>query len=132
MSNAASVRSRSVRDLASARLAFERWRSRSDRRRAIPEPLWRAAAELAREHGVSKTSRELRLDYYALARRVSPDPSPVAAGRFVEVALPALGGPPTGRLELEDGRGVRLRIELTGAAVNGLESIARALWSPTR
>jgi len=36
---------------------FERWRSAHTGRLPIPERLWRAAAELAREHGVCGTAR---------------------------------------------------------------------------
>lgn len=42
---------------------FERWRSAHTGRLPIPERLWAAAVGLAREHGVFRTSRALRLDY---------------------------------------------------------------------
>jgi hypothetical protein len=35
---------------------FERWRSAHTARLPIPERLWAAAVELAREHGVSRTA----------------------------------------------------------------------------
>jgi hypothetical protein len=50
------------RTLASVRRELERWRRDPGRRRCISAALWEAAAELAREHGVSRTARELRLD----------------------------------------------------------------------
>ena len=38
---------------------FERWRSAHTARLPIPERLWAAAVELAREHGVSRTAQAL-------------------------------------------------------------------------
>ncbi len=52
--------------LSEIRDEFERWRRDRPRGTRIPEPLWRAAAEAGRDHGVSRTAQELRLDYYAL------------------------------------------------------------------
>ena len=42
---------------------FERWRSARTARLPIPERLWAAAVELARQHGVSRTAQALRLEY---------------------------------------------------------------------
>ena len=46
------------RTLASVRRDLERWRTDPARTGRIPAALWQAAAELACEHGVSRTSRE--------------------------------------------------------------------------
>jgi len=40
---------------------FQRWRSLHTGRLPIPEPLWAAAAEVAREQGVFPTAKALRL-----------------------------------------------------------------------
>lgn len=45
---------------------FERWRSAHTGRWPIPQRLWAAAVELAREHGVFQTAKILRLDYSKL------------------------------------------------------------------
>src|SRR5208283_3521483 len=47
---------------------FERWRKSHIGRLPIPERLWRAAAELAKEHGVCRTAQVLRLEYGKLKR----------------------------------------------------------------
>jgi hypothetical protein len=71
---------------------------------------------LARTHGINRTARALRLDYYSLQKRV------VAAARpgervpeFVEL-LP--GGLPASRpeclIEVEEPGGAKLRIHLQG------------------
>ena len=66
------------------------------RRAKLPESIWDAAAELAREHGVYAVAQPLRLDYMGLKKRLGevanrrPDKSkPV----FVElIAAPAAAG----------------------------------------
>jgi hypothetical protein len=59
----------------------------------MPEPLWRAAVELAREHGVYAVAQALRVSYSSLrtwteaagaTRRASPESSAPLA-RFVEL-----------------------------------------------
>src|SRR6516164_5742828 len=56
---------------------FERWRGAHTARLPIPERLWAAAVELAREHGVSRTAQALRLEYGKL-RRLMQSARPVA------------------------------------------------------
>ena len=46
------------------------WRDNREKRTAMPEDLWRAAAELAQRHGVYRVCRALRLSYESLKRRV--------------------------------------------------------------
>ena len=48
---------------------FEQWRSAHTGRLPIPERLWTAAAELAREHGVFPTAKALHLEYGKLKDR---------------------------------------------------------------
>lgn len=121
---------RSGRTLGAVRREFERWRQDPSRAWRIPEVLWRAAVEAAREHGVSCAARELRLDYYSLQKRLGSSVQPSSG--FVEVAWPALATAPECRLELENGHGIRLRVELRGAAVADLEALASGLWGSTR
>ena len=49
---------------------FERWRKGHKARLPIPEALWSAAAEAAREHGVFRASKALHLEYGKLKRMV--------------------------------------------------------------
>jgi hypothetical protein len=116
----------SCRRLTSVRRDLDGWRQEPARTRRIPEPLWAAAVEVAREHGVAATSRELGLDYYALKKRVESSRRPL--GGFVEVAWPEMSPAAESVLELEDGHGARLRVELRGAAAAAVAAVARALW----
>ncbi len=47
---------------------FARWRKLHTGRMPIPDSLWASAAELAREHGVFRTAKVLRLEYGKLKR----------------------------------------------------------------
>jgi len=50
---------------------FERWRKSHRGRLPIPAPLWAAAAEVAREHGLFRTAKTLRLEHNKLKRMVA-------------------------------------------------------------
>ncbi len=124
--------------LSDVRRQFEHWRRSRKRGTRIPEALWRAAAEAGQEHGVSKTAQALRLDYYALKKRVESVPKKRPAGaspsevQFLEIPLGASSGRPECVVEFEDGQGARLRVELQGAALAELETVARSLWNLAR
>jgi len=124
-----------------ARQQLERWRSTRAHRSPIPEPLWAAAVQLARQHGIFATARALRLDYTRLKARVESAPfksrtSVVRSKRafrraappsFVELIAPRPGSAPECRVELEGPRG-RMRIEFKGMAMAELVALSRALW----
>ena len=120
---------------------FERWRSAHTGRLPIPERLWTAATELAREHGVFPTAKALRLEYGMLKQRVEAV-VPAAKARaavsrrtrsrprpptFVELLAPRPGSSPECRVELEGPRG-RMRVEFKGLATAELVALSRALW----
>lgn len=99
---------------------FEDWRRTRRGKLPIPEPLWAAAAELARSHGVRKTAQVLRLEYKKLKqltdeqaggkplrRRRSP-----ALATFTELLSPATVVAEC-VIELEGPRG-KLRIQWKG------------------
>ena len=120
---------------------FERWRSAHTGRLPIPERLWAAATELAREHGVFPTAKALRLEYGKLKQRVEAA-VPAAKARaavphharlrsqpptFVELLAPRPSGSPECRVELEGPRG-RMRVDFKGIATAELVALSRALW----
>jgi hypothetical protein len=47
---------------------LEQWRKTRKHRARIPERLWKAAVRVARKHGLHRTARALRLDYYSDGR----------------------------------------------------------------
>jgi hypothetical protein len=78
-------------DIDEVRVQLQEWRQTRRHRSRIPEAIWTSATTLARAHGVAKISRALRLDYYALRRRLGPAPEtpPSDSPRFVERVLSA-------------------------------------------
>lgn len=52
------------------RQRIEHWRRTRERRTRMPETLWTAAAQLAREHGLWAMSQALRLSYESLRQSV--------------------------------------------------------------
>jgi len=115
---------------------FERWRKSHVGRQPIPEGLWRAATELANEHGVCRTAEVLHLEYGKLrrlaesavvSRRGSAAKTPRTS--FVELVAPATMGGLECVIELEGPRG-KLRIQWKGTAAPDLASLSRSLWEP--
>lgn len=121
---------------------LDAWRSSPERGRRIPEHLWKAAAGVAREFGLYRTARFLRLDYYGLVKRVDalqglsgPGSSGgggklPATGQTAFVELPA---PATlvcqCLIELADGRGASMRMHLQGAEYPNIVALGRSFWS---
>lgn len=129
---------------------FERWRGAHAGRLPIPERLWAAGVELAREHGVFHTARALRLEYGKLKRllesadRVAEGPRTKgrlargrAAGRrrvrftappaFMELMTSPAAGQSECLIELEGRRG-KMRIQWKGTSAPDLGGLSRALW----
>ena len=55
---------------------LRQFRSTHPVRTRLPEPLWQAAVELARQHGIYMVAHSLRLDYSNLQKRLGGVPSP--------------------------------------------------------
>ncbi len=125
--------------LSSVHREFVHWRSRRSRGQRIPKDLWSSAVDLAHEHGVSQTAQALGLDYYALKKRVEVESSVEVESKatapvveFLELPLAAASPSASCVVELEDGRGARLRVALEGTATREVEAVARALWAASR
>lgn len=132
----ATVRTEEAR-IGQLRRRLDSWRE-AGRGRRIPEPLWTAAAELARGVGVHRVSRALRLNYYNLKRRaeakVPPKPArkrtKAPSPRFVEVEIPSQTAPVTGcELEVSGRAGSRLTVRLARVDASEIAMIAKSLWS---
>jgi hypothetical protein len=116
---------------------FERWRSSHQTRLPIPPALWAAAAAAAREHGVFRTAKILRLEYAKL-KRMTKSAAPVkrraaSPAEFLELVAPevAPAGPGLTEcvIELEGPRG-KMRVQWKGAAAPDLAGLSRGLWEP--
>ncbi len=100
----------------------------------IPEPLWAAAAELARSHGVCQTAQVLRLEYNKLKQLTDGQAGrkPVrhrrapAPATFMEL-VPSPTAAAECVIELEGPRG-KLRIQWKGTTAPDLAGLSRVLW----
>ena len=120
--------------LARGRRCFERWRRTHKPPTRLPEHLWSLAAELAREYGISRTARTLRLEYNGLKKRIeclaSDDASPVTPPPpFLELLPSGMHSTVECTLEREDAQGVKIRIHLKGRELPDLAALSRSLWS---
>lgn len=108
----------------------------------LPEPLWEAAAEVARSEGVGATARALRVDRWRLAARIAVAPGPpVSTGEaapagvdaFVEIDASQLClSPQRVVVRFESGEGDRLEVELAEAATVDVVALAHAFFGGRR
>jgi hypothetical protein len=102
----------------------------------LPEPLWAAAAEVARSEGVGATARALRVDRWRLAARTEaaePDGGTVPSGGFVEIDASQLClSPQRVVVRFESGEGDRLEVELGEAATVDVVALAHAFFGRRR
>jgi len=126
-----------TKEFGAVKKQFEEWRGKRKERTRIPEELWKIATKEAQEHGINRVSAQLKLNYYALKRRVKPSPPPVEtksakAKRFVEIPPTSLRRKATCAVEVEDGNGKKLRVEVDGIRFGDVEMLARRLWRENR
>lgn len=108
---------------------FEAWRNGHQGRLPIPEALWAAAADVAREHGVFRTAKVLHLEYSKLKRMTESAAAPGAPSQtptFLEL-VPQPVSPAECLIELEGPRG-KMRIQWKGATAPDLAGLSRVLW----
>jgi hypothetical protein len=98
---------------------LDQFRSTQSIRTKLPEPLWQAAVELARQHGVYAVAHPLRLDYVGLKKRLggSPRPRPnTTKPAFVELVARPAAVPDECVIEFESSRGSKMRIQWKAVA----------------
>lgn len=92
---------------------LEEHRRMQPRRAKLPESIWAAAAELAREHGVYAVAQALRLDYMGLKKRLGEAASRRPGNSkpvFVELIAPPPAKCEECLIEFESERGDKMRI----------------------
>jgi hypothetical protein len=95
---------------------LERFRSANPTRMRLPEPLWQAAVNLARQYGIWRTAKPLRLDYMGLKKRLAcADLPPVKRAKlapsFIELVPPPAVTTGECVIEFELPGGARMRIQ---------------------
>lgn len=110
---------------------LEQFRSSHAHRARIPEALWRAAVELARQHGLNAIAHPLRLDYMGLKRRlagiteIAEKKQPRSPG-FVEWIAPHLAAGAECVIEFESQSAGKMRIQWKGSGALDWSSLLRA------
>ena len=114
--------------IAQLQLQLDEIRSTRPRGKRLPDSVWQAAVELAREHGVYSVARHLRLDYAGLKKRLSG----VSRRRktrkptFVELFTPPSAMLGECLIEFESLRGGKVRIQWKAATSPDWMSLLRA------
>ena len=122
--------------LEGVRRRFEGWRRTRKVRTHIPERLWASAVKLATRYGIHRTAKVLRVDYYALKKRVeqgaaviaSRVPAKRATAEFLELPSAPWAGSGECSLELENAGGAKLRVHLKGFEAPDLAALSRSFW----
>ncbi len=112
---------------------LDQFRSTRRRRTKLPESLWQAAVELARQHGVYSVAQPLRLDYMGLKKRLGEPSSPrrkAPRSAFVELIPPPPATLEECVLELESCNGAKMRIQWKATAPPDWAGLLRA-WRET-
>ena len=107
---------------------LDQFRSTQPRRTKLPESLWQAAVELARQHGVYSVAHPLRLDYVGLKKRLGP--ASTGRRRATKPAFVELIGPNRALeecvIDVESSGGSKMRIQWKTAAPPDWASLLRA------
>ena len=116
-------------DLVRGQSRFRAWRAQRKPGVRIPQPLWAMAIRLVKTHGVSRTSAALGLDYYSLKKRAEATAAPPRSSdpAFLELTPPMLVAKQC-RLELDNGSGATMRVQLVGYDAADVEALSRSFW----
>jgi hypothetical protein len=115
--------------IAQLQLQLNEIRSTRPRGKRLPDSVWQAAVELAREHGVYSVARHLRLDYAGLKKRlggVSHRRRKARKPAFVELMAPPSAMQGECWIEFESLRGSKVRIQWKAATSPDWMSLLRA------
>ena len=111
---------------------LEKHRNSKGKGHRLPSGIWRSAAELAREHGVSLVARALSLDYYTLKEKAAAagvSPGELVSPAFVELRLSSSDRVNSGvTIELHSESGDRMTMRLP--MLDGLDAVelVQAFW----
>ena len=108
---------------------LDEFRSTQPHRTKLPETLWQAAVELARQHGVYAVAHPLRLDYTGLKKRLDGVPGSLkqaAKPAFVELIAEHPATMADCVIEFESSVGSKMRIHWTASTAPDWISLFRA------
>jgi len=116
-------------NLDEVRVKFKQWRNRCDKRKAIPEALWEAAASLYPAHSLHRISKALRLNHTKLKHYVQGPPPDLSmpTASFIEVDFAGPASPCKGIVEMRHQNGAGMTMQVTDS--RDLIKLARLFWS---
>jgi hypothetical protein len=103
---------------------LDQFRSTQPRRTKLPESLWQAAVELARQYGVYPVAHPLRLDYTGLKKRLSG--IPIVRRKATKPAFVELIAPQECVIEFESPSGNKMRVQWKASTPHDWASLLRA------
>lgn len=113
--------------------AFASWRESRVAGARIPKSLWDRAVKLARKHGVGRIATALKLDYYALKKRmerVDDSSGVISPATFVELSPHAsAAGASECTIDLQDGGGASMRLHIKGADLPDILELTHRFWT---
>ena len=114
---------------------FVQWRQQSGpgHRRRIPHGFWEDASVLARQQGVYKVARTLRLDYATLKKRVGANADrqhPPLTDPFVELRMPDSEATAENVIELVNRQGARMTLRLPPSCRQTVVDLAEVFLRP--
>jgi hypothetical protein len=111
---------------------LDQFRSTQTQRTKLPEPLWQAAVELARQHGIYPVAAHpLRLDYMGLKRRLGGVPAlrgKASKPTFVELTAPSVVPLAEYAIDFECPSGRKMRIQWKASAPPDWVGLLRGKW----
>ena len=115
---------------------LEQFRSTRPVRTKLPESLWQAAVEWARQHGIYAVAHPLRLDYTRLKQRLDGIPSQSRRPKpdkpaFVELIGSGAAPLPECVIEFESPGGGKMRVQWKAEVLPDWASLLRA-WRETQ
>jgi hypothetical protein len=110
---------------------LDQFRSTQPHRTRLPETLWQAAVELARQHGLHAVAHPLRLDYMGLKRRLAGGAEvhkkkKSSSPGFVELIAAHPAAVPECVIEFESRSGGKISIHWKGSGEPDWSSLLRA------
>jgi hypothetical protein len=106
------------------------WRKTRTPGQRIPKSIWKSAAKLATEYGLSKTAVALKLNYEGLRKHAeqanAESPSTIP---FVELSASSFPIASECMIEWEDVDGAIMRMHLKGGEVPDALALGRGFWS---
>ena len=123
-------------ELARGRDRLAAWRRTRKPKSRIPEPLWELAVKLVAAHGLHRTARVLKLDYYSLKKHVETAEGSRENNDAPFLELPAVGSVSAGAvpecvIEVEEGE-ARWRVQLTGYSAADIAVVGRGVRDSQR